>query len=72
MLCDFLTAALDSGGYIGILALNGLFVLVTKHGLEYAGFYKRLYGLLHPDVFHLRQRIKFWKLVDRFLISGEY
>ena len=29
-----------------MLALNGLFVLVTRHGLEYPEFYKALYGLL--------------------------
>lgn len=35
MLCDFLTHAVERGGLVGMLALNGLFVLVTQHGLEY-------------------------------------
>ena len=37
----------------GMLALNGLFILVTRHGLEYPAFYRRLYGLLSPDAFQV-------------------
>ena len=36
-----------------MLALNGLFILVTKHGLEYPAFYRRLYGLLTLDTFQV-------------------
>lgn len=46
LLADFLTSCLDQGGMLGILALNGIFTLVTKHGLEYPAFYARLYALL--------------------------
>lgn len=46
LLADFLTSCLDQGGMLGILALNGIFTLVTKHGLEYSAFYARLYALL--------------------------
>ena len=35
LLSDFLTRCLDEGGLVGMLALNGIFTLVTKHGLEY-------------------------------------
>lgn len=70
MLCDFLSLVLDSGGIMGILALNGIFVLVTKHGIEYPSFYKKLYGLLRSDIFYMKQREKFLKLVDKFLVSG--
>ena len=49
-LSDFLTKATDQGGLVGILALQGLFVLVTQHGLEHPGFYNRLYALLTPQV----------------------
>ena len=41
------------GGLIGMLALNGIFVLVTQHGLEYPNFYTRLYALLEPDAFQV-------------------
>lgn len=46
LLSDFLSSCLDQGGLLGMLALNGLFTLVTKHGLEYPHFYVRLYALL--------------------------
>ena len=52
---DFLTATLDKGGLLGMLALNGIFLLVTRHGLEYPRFYQRLYQLLTPDAFHVRR-----------------
>lgn len=46
LLSDFLSGCLDQGGLIGMLALNGIFTLVTRHGLEYPHFYARLYALL--------------------------
>lgn len=56
LLSDFLTHALDQGGFEGMLALNGLFTLVTRHGLEYPAFYARLYGLITPDAFVNKHR----------------
>lgn len=57
LLSDFLTHALDARDPLtAMLALNGLFVLVTRHGLEYPGFYKRLYGLLTPQAFLSKHR----------------
>lgn len=41
------------GGLVGMLALNGIFSLVTQHGLEYPRFYERLYTLLQPSVFQV-------------------
>jgi U3 small nucleolar RNA-associated protein 19 len=48
-LADLLTRALDAGGMLGMLALHAIFVLVTKHGLEYPAFYARMYQLLQPS-----------------------
>ena len=45
LLSDFFTRAIDLGSLLGMLALNGLFVLMTSHGLEYPQFYVRLYGV---------------------------
>eukprot|EP00191_Tetraselmis_sp_GSL018_P021538 CAMPEP_0177578348 /NCGR_PEP_ID=MMETSP0419_2-20121207/296_1 /TAXON_ID=582737 /ORGANISM="Tetraselmis sp., Strain GSL018" /LENGTH=576 /DNA_ID=CAMNT_0019066777 /DNA_START=92 /DNA_END=1823 /DNA_ORIENTATION=- len=70
LLSDFLTRMLDQSGLIAVLALNGLFLLVTQHGLEYPNFYKRLYGLLTADVFKVKHRVQFFKLVDAFLSSS--
>ena len=49
LLADQLSGALDQGGLIGLLALHAIFVLVSKHGLEYPAFYTRLYQLLQPS-----------------------
>jgi hypothetical protein len=40
-----------AGGLIGMLSLNGIFLLVTQHGLEYPRFYERLYCLLSAEAF---------------------
>ena len=69
LLSDFLTHALDRGGMDGMLALNGIFILVTQHGLEYPKFYERLYGLLEGDVFLSKHRVRFFQLADIFLAS---
>ena len=71
-LADFYTSALDAGGLDGMLALHGLFVLVTRHGLEYPRFYPRLYALLAGDGLPSlppAQRARFLRLADAFLAS---
>lgn len=40
------------GELLGVLALNGLFVLMAQHGLEYPQFYVRLYGAISPEKSH--------------------
>lgn len=70
LLADFLTHSLDRGGLEGILALHGIFILVTKHGLEYPKFYERLYGLLTIEALKSRHRLRFFRLADVFLASG--
>mmetsp|Transcript_16956 Transcript_16956/g.32481 ORF Transcript_16956/g.32481 Transcript_16956/m.32481 type:complete len:595 (+) Transcript_16956:111-1895(+) len=69
LLSDFLTKSIDKGGLIGILSLNGIFVLVQHHGLEYPQFYDRLYSLLDAQAFHTRYRKRFFDLMDVFLKS---
>ncbi|KAG9487558.1 hypothetical protein GDO78_007416 [Eleutherodactylus coqui] len=69
MMIDFLTAAYDVGGAISLLALNGLFILIHQHNLEYPDFYKKLYSLLDPSVFHVKYRARFFHLADLFLSS---
>lgn len=70
LLSDFLSLSLDKGGLIGMLALNGIFVLVTRHGLEYPRFYERMYELLTLDAFRAKHRLRFFQLADIFLASG--
>lgn len=70
LMIDFLTSACDVGGAISLLALNGLFILIHKHNLEYPDFYQRLYGLLDPSIFHVKYRARFFHLADLFLSSS--
>ncbi|XP_068430444.1 nucleolar complex protein 4 homolog [Clinocottus analis] len=70
LMIDFLTAAYDVGGAISLLALNGLFVLIHQHNLDYPDFYKKLYNLLEPSVFHVKYRARFFHLADIFLSSS--
>ncbi|NP_001084692.1 nucleolar complex protein 4 homolog B [Xenopus laevis] len=69
LMIDFLTAAYDVGGAISLLALNGLFILIHQHNLEYPDFYKKLYSLLEPSVFHVKYRARFFHLANLFLSS---
>lgn len=50
------------------MALNGLFILCTPS--EYPDFYRKLYGLLDPSVFHVKYRARFFHLADLFLSSS--
>lgn len=70
LLSDLMTHAIGAGGLTGMLALNGVFVLVTRHGLEYPAFYARLYQLLTQEAFASRHRGQFFRLADIFLASG--
>ncbi|XP_063000488.1 nucleolar complex protein 4 homolog [Elgaria multicarinata webbii] len=70
LMIDFLTVAYDVGGAISLLALNGLFVLILHHNLEYPDFYKKLYSLLDPSIFHVKYRARFFRLLDLFLSSS--
>ncbi|GAA5940013.1 nucleolar complex associated 4 [Sporobolomyces koalae] len=69
-LMDWLVDCADRGGTVAILALNGLFTLMQKHGLEYPDFYNKLYSLLDRSVLHVRYRPRFFRLLDIFLSSS--
>ncbi|XP_067232262.1 nucleolar complex protein 4 homolog [Chanodichthys erythropterus] len=69
LMIDFLSAAYDIGGAISLLALNGLFVLIHEHNLDYPDFYKKLYSLLDPTIFHVKYRARFFHLANIFLSS---
>ncbi|XP_064400070.1 nucleolar complex protein 4 homolog B-like isoform X2 [Halichondria panicea] len=69
LLLDFLTYSYDEGGVVGLLALNGLFLLMNQHHLDYPDFYNKLYQLLEPSVFHVKYMQRFFHLLDTFLQS---
>nr|CAG4651775.1 EOG090X04ZD [Triops cancriformis] len=69
LLTDFFTESYNIGGAISLLALNGVFVLIQKHHLEYPEFYKKLYSLLEPTIFHARYKSRFFYLANLFMTS---
>jgi U3 small nucleolar RNA-associated protein 19 len=68
-LADWLGETVDGGGAHAMLAMNGLFVLMTTYNLDYPNFYERLYALLDANVLHARYRARFFRLLDTFLRS---
>eukprot|EP00756_Hemistasia_phaeocysticola_P011346 Hpha_TRINITY_DN15110_c0_g2::TRINITY_DN15110_c0_g2_i1::g.127146::m.127146/K14771/NOC4, UTP19; U3 small nucleolar RNA-associated protein 19 len=69
VLFDFLSTSYTEGGIVGVLALQALFVLMTKHGLEYPAFFDQLYALMTPDICSLRHRERYFDLASQFLTS---
>jgi U3 small nucleolar RNA-associated protein 19 len=69
LLIDFLKDCYHKGGVYSVLALNGIFVLMTKFNFDFPSFYKELYALFKPSLFHMKYRGKFFALADLFLSS---
>jgi U3 small nucleolar RNA-associated protein 19 len=71
---DFFMNAYSSNttSAVPILALQGLFLLMMKHGLEYPEFYKQLYKLImSPSLFFLKNRTNFCRLLDNCLSRNQ-
>lgn len=45
------------------MALSSLFILMTRHGLEYPNFYEKLYALMTPSIFMAKHRAKFFQVM---------
>ncbi|KAF9148329.1 hypothetical protein BG015_009935 [Linnemannia schmuckeri] len=69
VLMDFLTDSYNAGGAISLLALKGLFVLITEHNLDYPDFFQKLYMLFDRNLMHVKYRARFFSQVDIFLSS---
>ena len=69
LLIDFLTDCYSLEGPIGLLALNGLFLLIQNYNLDYPDFFKKLYNVLDAGTFEVKYRDKFLALTDLFLSS---
>ncbi|KAK3686293.1 Maturation and nuclear export of 40S ribosomal subunits interacting protein [Vermiconidia calcicola] len=70
ILADFLTDSFNEGGALSLLALSGIFTLMTERNLDYPDFYTKLYSLLDEDVMHSKHRSRFFKLLDQFMNSS--
>jgi len=68
-LTDFLLGCFDIGGAISILALSGVFTLMTKYNLDYPDFYTKLYSLFQVEIFFVKYKARFLHLSDMFLAS---
>ena len=66
---DFLLNSFKIGGSISLLSLNGVFLLMTQHDLEYPDFYTKLYELCTPELLHAKYRARFFYLTNIFLAS---
>jgi len=60
----------SSSNLISILALDGLFILMLDHQLEYPEFYSSLYQLLHPRILYTKQRARFLQLLSKSLMAN--
>lgn len=69
ILTDFLTDSFNSGGGTALLALSGVFHLMTQRNIDYPDFYIKLYSLLDNDVLHSKHRSRFFRLLDVFMAS---
>ena len=57
------------GGYVSLLALNGLFTLIHEHNLDYPQFYIKLYALFDSNLWHSKYKSRFFRLAELFLSS---
>lgn len=69
MLMDFLTDSYNAGGASSLLALSGLFYLITEKNLDYPAFYTKLYSLLDDGLLHSKHRSRFFRLLETFMSS---
>lgn len=67
LLSDFLTDAYKCGGDIAVLALSGLFVLITQYSLECSDYYSKLYQLITPRAFALSYVHGSWTVVSIYI-----
>lgn len=54
---------------MSVMALSGLFLLITEYGLEYPEFYNKLYTLLEPSIFIAKYRDRFFEVHHCFLVG---
>lgn len=68
-LMDFLTDSYNLGGSQALLALSGLYQLISSKNLDYPSFYPKLYSQLDNQLLHSTHRSRFFRLLHTFLSS---
>lgn len=69
MLMDFLSDSYDVGGATSLLALSGLYYLISEKNLDYPSFFPKLYSLLDESLLYSKHRSRFFRLLDTFMSS---
>ena len=69
VLTDFLTDSFDAGGSLSLLALSGIFQLMTERNLDYPDFYLKLYSILDEELLLSKYRSRFFRLFEKFMSS---
>ncbi|XP_046399018.1 nucleolar complex protein 4 homolog B [Ischnura elegans] len=69
-LTDLLFDSFEQGGSTSLLALQGIFILIQKHNLEYPNIYAKLYSLFEPQIFSTKYKQRLFYLADIFLSSS--
>jgi U3 small nucleolar RNA-associated protein 19 len=69
MLMDFLTDSYEVGGGTSLLALSGLYHLISERNLDYPAFFVKLYSLLDEGLLHSKYRSRFFRLLETFMSS---
>ncbi|KAF2151343.1 CBF-domain-containing protein [Myriangium duriaei CBS 260.36] len=68
-LMDFLTDSYNEGGATSLLALSGVYYLISEKNLDYPQFYQKLYSLLDEGILYSKHRARFFRLLETFLSS---
>lgn len=69
VMADYLSGCFRSGGLVSILSLQGIFILMLDHGLEYPKYFQQLYSLITADAFASRHRYDLFRLLDLSMTS---
>ena len=68
---DYFIESYEYGGVTSLLALNGLFSLMTEHDLEYEDFYDSLYSLITCETCYAKHRVRLFRLLNTCLSSSQ-
>lgn len=60
---------MNEGGYIAVLAIEGLFGLIVNFNLDYPKYFEALYSLCTPSIFAAKYHSKFLELLGSSLKS---
>lgn len=74
---DFLLQSIEQSHILGLLSLNSLFIIMTKHNLECESYYCKLYKLINvainfDEIYKNNKELNIWWNLDKNRQSGKY